>query len=428
MNNIKTQTEWEVEMSVKILKYIRNEIYLDFRYLDVALSVLEWSDNENVTTFATDGRILYYQREQLIRVFKSNVTFLNRSYLHSVLHCIYSHLWTRNHRDKRIWNIACDIAVEYTIDKLMGGNKNSVKRALSFIRGDIYEQIISRHRVISAATAYKCIENMNEHIDTLAKEFYTDSHMYWPDEEDTSASNSNTAKQWDKISRQTSMEMESRGDENEDGEQSVIRQIRSERDKRSYKDFLRKFMVLHEEMTCDPDEFDLNYYTYGLSVYGNMPLIEPLESRETMKIKDFVIIVDTSYSTSGDLIKKFLKSTFGILSEKENFFRKCNIRIIQCDDRIQRDEKVTDIADIDNIIERFEVTGEGGTDFRPAFTYVNELIDNRELTDLKGVLYFTDGKGIFPAKRPKYKCAFVFTDNNEDVEVPPWAMKVKFEL
>lgn len=57
-------------------------------------------------------------------------------------------------------------------------------------------------------------------------------------------------------------------------------QLKAEKSRQSYADFLRKFSVLREEMHADPDEFDLNYYTYGLRLYGNMPLIEPVESRE----------------------------------------------------------------------------------------------------------------------------------------------------
>ena len=56
---------------------------------------------------------------------------------------------------------------------------------------------------------------------------------------------------------------------------------------------------MREEPRLDPDEFDLGYYSYGLRTYGNLPLIEPLESRESKKIRDFVIVIDTSESTSG---------------------------------------------------------------------------------------------------------------------------------
>lgn len=110
---------------------------------------------------------------------------------------------------------------------------------------------------------------------------------------------------WDKISRQSRMQEEKRGDEQEEGEQSLLRRLKADKSRRSYRDFLRKFAVLREEMQCDPDTFDLNFYTYGLSLYGNMPLIEPVETREVMRIQEFVVVLDTSYSTDGELIKGF---------------------------------------------------------------------------------------------------------------------------
>lgn len=64
-------------------------------------------------------------------------------------------------------------------------------------------------------------------------------------------------------------------------------------------------------------------------------MIEPLESRESKKIRDFVIVIDTSESTSGELVKAFLKETFGLLKTGESFFAKCNIAVMQCDDAVR---------------------------------------------------------------------------------------------
>ena len=47
---------------------------------------------------------------------------------------------------------------------------------------------------------------------------------------------------------------------------------------------------------------------------------------------------------------------------------------------------------------------------------------------LRGMIYFTDGRGIYPAKRPVYETAFVFMEEDyEDVDVPPWAIKIILE-
>ena len=76
-------------------------------------------------------------------------------------------------------------------------------------------------------------------------------------------------------------------------------------------------------------------------------------------------------------------------------------------------------------MEKLDLAGEGGTDFRPAFAYIDELIATHRFTELKGVIYFTDGQGIYPQKMPLYQTAFVFMDDGaEEQEVPPWAMKL----
>jgi predicted metal-dependent peptidase len=72
--------------------------------------------------------------------------------------------------------------------------------------------------------------------------------------------------------------------------------------------------------------------------------------------------------------------------------------------------------------------GFGGTDFRPVFSYVNEMIAQKEFTNLKGLLYFTDGYGTFPEHQPDYQTAFVFLDDDyNNYEVPVWAMRVILE-
>ncbi len=94
-------------------------------------------------------------------------------------------------------------------------------------------------------------------------------------------------------------------------------------------------------MKINPDEFDYNYYTYGLKLYENMPLIEPLEYKDVKRIRDFVIAIDTSGSTSGELVQTFVQKTYNVLKSTESFFTKINLHIVQCDAAIQEDEKIT---------------------------------------------------------------------------------------
>ena len=74
------------------------------------------------------------------------------------------------------------------------------------------------------------------------------------------------------------------------------------------------------------------------------------------------------------------------------------------------------------------IKGLGGTDFRPVFSYVDQLVREKAFTNLKGMIYFTDGMGTFPAKKPDYQTAFVFVrDEFNNPDVPPWAIKLVLE-
>lgn len=289
---------------------------------------------------------------------------------------------------------------------------------------------------ISAAVVYRMLREMEldkrgcEKVSAYEKEFYVDDHRYWPKQQE-SAVRQETAvenqKKWNKIARQTKMEQQRRGDETKEGEELLAAQIAAERGRRSYHDFLQKFAVRREELHADPDEFDLNYYTYGLNLYGNMPLVEPLESREVKKIREFAIVIDTSYSTSSGLVEQFLRETVDILKQSDSFFSDSVIRILQCDNAVRSDVAITGERELERFIKEFQLIGGGGTDFRPAFAYMNELRERGELRNLTGLLYFTDGKGIYPKKRPDYPVAFLFLEEYDETAVPPWAMRLRLE-
>ena len=190
-------------------------------------------------------------------------------------------------------------------------------------------------------------------------------------------------------------------------------------------EFLRKFSVWREEIGVNDDSFDYAFYYYGLSVYGNMPLIEPQETKEVKKIEEFVIVVDTSMSCSGELVKNFLEETYDVLSENDSFCRKVHIRILQCDERVQEDIKIENQKELEAYMKELKLKGGGGTDFRPAFAYVDDLIQKGEFANLRGMIYFTDGYGTYPSRMPSYETAFVFIDDGQrEIRTPAWAIRL----
>lgn len=286
-------------------------------------------------------------------------------------------------------------------------------------------------------------------VNALAALFKTDDHLIWymtgaqkaehgirgyrrttgsdaDEQADMSMSRGELSDDWSGIAERMQMDLETFG-KRRGVEAGLLSQNlrRVNRERYDYSEFLKKFAVRGEVMKINPDEFDYNYYTYGLELYDDMPLIEPLEYKEDKRIREFVIAIDTSGSVSGDLVQAFVQKTFNILKSTESFYSKINLHIIQCDAAIQEDVKITTQKEFDDYIAGMTIHGLGGTDFRPVFSYVNSLVEIKEFDNLKGMIYFTDGYGEFPSRMPPYDTAFVFIDDGTSIPVvPPWAIKL----
>ena len=175
-SHIMTQTEWEEMMARKVLAYTTDALLVDFRYMGSAIQILQAVPDGQITTLAVDGAKLHYSAEQLIRVFRSNEKYLNRLYLHALLHCLFQHLWIGGTRDRMRWHIACDIAVEYVIDQL---KQPSVHRIIGWLREKTYRELSEYGDGISAAIVYRWLEEKDmEQIAGLRQEFFTDDHRY----------------------------------------------------------------------------------------------------------------------------------------------------------------------------------------------------------------------------------------------------------
>lgn len=416
-------------LCTRILQNSRNELYLNMRYLDLSLSSLGFEMDPACRGLGTDGFVIYYHGEYLCDLYRRGRVLVNRAYLHMVLHCLFCHMDTMGRRDGRMWNLACDIAAESVIDGLY---LKCVHIQTPPFRMDWYGRLRQRLQVLNAEGVYKALEEMKlteRQLERLEAEFLVDDHQYWqlpPDAPKTGVVRQN---QWSNNREKLQTEMETMGNRQDEDTKSLLEQVQVEnRSRYDYRRFLQKFSVLREEMLVDEDSFDYVFYTYGLSLYGNMPLVEPLESKEVSRIEDFVLVIDTSMSCSGDLVRRFLEETYSVLCQSDSYFKKTNIHIIQCDDQVQQDRRITCRQEMEAYMQEFSIIGQGGTDFRPAFEYVNQMLGRGEFHRLKGLLYFTDGEGIYPVKRPVYDTAFVFVkEQYTDISVPAWAMKVILE-
>ena len=412
-------------LGVSIFCAARDELYFSMRFLDVALSSFVYQMDSSVSPFGTDGAVMYFHPQQLGGLLRENRILVNRGYLHMVFHCIFRHMFKRMD-DERYWDLSCDIAAEHLID---GCDKRPVRWSRSLLRRETYRKLEAGGRVMNAERIFrelKAWELTEKELSRLEEEFRTDDHRYWENRGPERKKEPELSRKWQEINEKMETDLETFSKEASEENGSFLGQLRVEnRERQDYREFLRKFSVLREEMGTDPDTFDYGFYSYGLSLYGNMPLIEPLETREVRRIADFVIVIDTSMSCSGTLVRRFLEETYSVLKQNDSYFRRVNVHIIQCDEKVHSDVKITSEKELKKYMDQFELYGEGGTDFRPAFAYVDELLGRGEFDDLKGLIYFTDGYGIYPSRMPPYKTAFVFLEEDyRDADVPAWAIRL----
>ena len=416
------QSERWRKIGREILFSARTELYMSLPFLDEAVSALAVADEGyDAATLATDMKHLYFSGAWLAQQLEHARTAVNRAYLHTVFHCLLRHPAKAKNRDTPLWDLACDIAVESMLDSLdyrcLREDKPSVRRQ------NVYRRLREAMPVLTAEAIYRQFrrERLNSYdCATLARVFYVDDHTLWPASDDGEQD-----RQWQQTAARTQTAMETVFSGQAAGGEAVREQLSvSAHPTTDYRAFLRRFAALREEVAIDADSFDYGYYAYGLRHYGNMPLIEPLETREVRKIEDFVIAIDTSMSTSGELVRSFLSYTYSLLKGNESFFRHINLRILQCDDQLRSDKRITNERDLRDYMEHFELIGQSATDFRPVFEHVDHLVSEGAFHHLRGIIYFTDGLGIYPKKRPRYDAAFVMLEGEAYPEnVPPWGIR-----
>jgi len=432
------------KIALDIIGMSRNKLLVNMRFLDMALSRLTLCSKPDITSCsATDGLVFLYDPKHILTAYRLEENLPVRNFLHSVFHCVFKHMFIDPSIDRVLWDIACDAAAESVINDLNLPYLDTLKAGQQKQFLDGFKDGL---KSISAEKVYRFLIDKKlpeKSVNALQMLFKADDHMIWYMSgeqkaelgvpgyrkcggEGYGALYMELVSDWSGIAERMQVDIEAFG-KRQGTEAGLLTQNLKEvnRERYDYTGFLKKFAVRGEIMKINPDEFDYNFYTYGLQLYENMPLIEPLEYKETKRIRDFVIAIDTSGSVSGELVQTFVKKTYNILKSTESFFSKINLHIIQCDAAIQEDVKITSQSEFDEYLKNMTLHGFGGTDFCPVFRYVDSLVEIKEFDNLKGLIYFTDGFGTFPSKMPSYDTAFVFIDENYEIpDVPAWAIKL----
>ncbi len=416
-----------LQYAEKVISLAKDDITVRFRFFDTALGKLTIVPQKGLGGYVTTPEELRYDPLVLLNDYKNEVAFPVRLLLHVLFHKILLHRLRKDKLNEEYWDIACDIAVENIILGLDiaecgllrdAEEKIILKRLGKWVVNLTAEGIYREFGVGGISSSSRA---------DYERIFKLDTHQR-PAKDSPVPEMIITQKDWEKIAERVKASLKSFS-QDRTGKDTILMNLKeSTRKKYDYDSILERFAVMSEHIRVNPDEFDYIYYTYGLEHYENMPLIEPLEYTEENRVREFIIAIDTSASVRGKTVEGFLNKTYDILMKSDKLSDRLSIHIIQCDSKITSDIKVTSRSQLKDISTSFEVKGYGATDFRPVFEYVLNHKDKGEFKDLKGLIYFTDGYGIYPDKAPDYDVIFVFNKEDKNrMPLPGWAIKVILE-
>lgn len=388
-----------------------SRLCLDMRFMTRAVLSLRIEVAEGEGLPRCDGRTVTFFDGGLVASCSEEPNSAARDLAHCVMHCILGHgdPGVSPHR-----SLAEDMIVEYILDTLDAPSVSVDGRE---------ERMFVCERMFAKAGA-PAPDLLADAVSETSR-WQLGQHMRLFTRDDHGARGDLDGAFWSDIALQAMTEVEgfSRSLEGKSDAFLAILRIRNAR-RYDYRSFLRKFVSRRTSVRESPDEFDPIYYTYGLQMYGNLPLIDSLEQSDSNRLESFVIAIDTSGSTMAGPVRAFLEEAFDALRQA-GVSSGSEVHVVQCDDEVRRVDVVRSEGDLRRLMKGFGLAGGGRTDFRPVFRYIESVMDEGGLRNLRGMMYFTDGYGTFPSKRPPYDVAFVFCDDSyREHRVPPWAMSI----
>ena len=408
----------------RVFSVVRGRLYERLPTLALPLGKISCCEAD-VMPAGTDGQAALFASGFLEREFLEGRMLPERLTLHLLLHLMLGHPQSRMGRDRVLWDTACDLAVLL-----------------------VHHALLPQEREAPAAFSARC--KLQSRRAGRAEEIYvlleTEPEFLTPDERQSAVLDDHS--RWETVCAADRPAGSGEGDEA--GFQALGRllprplpekpvigsgtggaafSIKPDmRESAPFAAVLHELSETRENRHVSGEEFQYAWYLYGLEHYGGMPLIEPLEYSEERRLRELAVVIDTSASCSRSLCAGFLGELAGLLAHEGLFFERFNLHVIECDCEVQQDTRLTTLTELSGWIQALTLHGGGGTDFRPAFRYIDGLIESGEFAHLQGLLYFTDGYGVFPDAPPAYRAIFVMLQYRyDDIDLPPWAEKLVLE-
>lgn len=355
-------------------------------------------------TTATDARILYFNEQYIATLTVPETQF---ALAHEALHCALSHFARRLHRDKNRWDIACDLAI----------NPLLIAEGLIPCPGALQ---LPQYNGMTAEEIYPCIdeqEQMNSH----------DHHIY--DKENQSEGGAPPQ------NRPAEPQEPSKVDKQPDGGAEQPAPLTEQEKETLSVQWAQRLAGAHQQaMQAGLLGGDLarmiehllqpqlpwrmllaRYMTataradYNWSRPNRREGEAILPSLRSNEIK-IAVAIDTSGSISDQEMQAFVSEVDAIKGQVN-----ARITLIACDAALSP-EGPWHYEPWEAFNLPKQLTGGGGSDFRPVF---NWLLNTDSSIDL--LVYFTDAQGIFPEYEPSTPVIWLIKGQTST----PWGTRIQ---
>ena len=102
-------------LCLKIWNLAREQLSVKYPFFRKLIWDFSFQESSDTYTAGTDGHIIYFAPEFLIRTFQTDPDALESLLLHILYHCLFLHLVMETPSDRILWNQACDISVDRLI-------------------------------------------------------------------------------------------------------------------------------------------------------------------------------------------------------------------------------------------------------------------------------------------------------------------------
>ncbi len=356
----------------------------------------------NCGSAATDMKQIIFDPGFVLGISDEELDFV---ILHEILHCVLQHCLRRNGRDRRMFNVACDIVVNSHI--LQGKGK------LFAVSGEIPMHLTPEGKegyLYSAEEVYDLLkakyEESGRGVDKIREEISDDygegidDHEVW----DVLPKDGILSDEWKK-NLIDAAKVAGEADDLPPLARKLLEEYKAEL-KLNWKSILRDFI---SEII---DRYDFSFVPPDrrfLSEDVILPAFSPVIGEQ---VQNLWFLIDTSGSISCEQLSHAFEEVKGAISQFSRLTGKVSFF----------DTSVSDPRDFDSIdtFEDIEPVGGGGTSFEVIFDYLKGHM-KRDLP--AAIIIFTDGYAVFPDEGAALgvPVLWIYSQNDDNA---PWGITI----